>query len=311
VLKPNPNYWGPKPKNSGIVINYYSKSSTMKLALSKGEIDMAFRDFTPTELESLRKTKGVVVHEGNGVVIRYLVFNVTRPPFDKLAVRQALAYLMPRQTIASRVYHGSVQPLYSMVPAGLPGHTDIFKSVFGATPNVAKATEVLKAAGVTTPVPIDLWWTPTHYGDASADEFTEMQRALNASGLFKVTLKSAEWAQYSGALGKTYGAFQLGWFPDYVDAEDYTVPFFQTGNFTNNGYDSAKMTALINKEHAAKALPARLSVLKEIQALSAKDIPMIPYWQGKMIAVGRSNVKGLDSTLDAAFYMRFWLLSKS
>jgi peptide/nickel transport system substrate-binding protein len=311
VLKANPNYWGPKPKNSGIVINYYSKSSTMKLALAKGEIDMAFREFTPTELTSLRKTKGIVVHEGNGVVIRYLVFNVTRPPFDKLAVRQALAYLMPRQTIASRVYHGSVQPLYSMVPAGLPGHIDAFKSAYGASPNMAKAASTLKAAGVTTPVPVDIWWTPSHYGDASADEYTEIQRALNASGLFKVTLKSAEWAQYSGALGKTYGAFQLGWFPDYPDAEDYEVPFFQTGNFTNNGYTSAKMTALITKEHGAKTIEARLAAIKAIQVLSAKDVSMIPYWQGKMIAVSRSNIQGIDSTLDAAFYMRFWLLSKS
>jgi peptide/nickel transport system substrate-binding protein len=283
----------------------------MKLALAKGEIDMAFREFTPTELTSLRKTKGIVVHEGNGVVIRYLVFNVTRPPFDKLAVRQALAYLMPRQTIASRVYHGSVQPLYSMVPAGLPGHIDAFKSAYGASPNVGKAAAALKAAGVTTPVPVDIWWTPSHYGDASADEYTEIQRALNASGLFKVTLKSAEWAQYSGALGKTYGAFQLGWFPDYPDAEDYEVPFFQTGNFTNNGYTNAKMTALITKEHGAKTIEARLAAIRAIQVLSAKDVSMIPYWQGKMIAVSRSNIQGVNSTLDAAFYMRFWLLSKS
>jgi peptide/nickel transport system substrate-binding protein len=52
-------------------------------------------------------------------------------------------------------------------------------------------------------------------------------------------------------------------------------------------------------------------VLKQIQALSAKDVSTIPYWQGKMIAVSRSNIQGVDSTLDAAFYMRFWLLSKS
>src|SRR5919197_3183091 len=85
VFQPNPNYWGPKPKNSGLIINYYSKSSTMKLALQRGEIDMAFRDFTPTELASLRTTKGVTVHAGNGVVIRYLVFNVKRPPFNNMA----------------------------------------------------------------------------------------------------------------------------------------------------------------------------------------------------------------------------------
>jgi hypothetical protein len=30
-----------------------------------------------------------------------------------------------------------------------------------------------------------------------------------------------------------------------------------------------------------------------------------------MIAVSRSNIQGLNKTLDAAFYMRFWLLSKS
>ncbi len=75
---------------------------------------------------------------------------------------------------------------------------------------------------------LELWYTPTHYGDASADEYAEIQRALNGSGLFKVTLKSAEWAQYSDTLGKQYSAFQLGWFPDYVDAENYLLPFYPT-----------------------------------------------------------------------------------
>src|SRR5574337_47410 len=85
VFQPNPFYWGPKPKNGGLIINYYTKSSTMKLALQQGAIDMAFRDFTPVELGSLAKAKGIVVHKGNGVVIRYLVFNVTRAPFDNIA----------------------------------------------------------------------------------------------------------------------------------------------------------------------------------------------------------------------------------
>jgi peptide/nickel transport system substrate-binding protein len=311
VLAANPNYWGPKPKNDNLIINYYSKSSTMKLALQKGEIDMAFQTFTPTEYASLAKAKGITVHSGNGVVIRYLVFDVARPPFNNVAVRRAIAYLMPRQTIATRVYHGTVSPLYSQVPAGLPGHIDAFATTYGRTPNVAKARAVLKAAGVSTPVKTDIWWTPTHYGDASADEYAEIQRALNSSGLFKVTLKSAEWAQYSGALGRTYNAFQLGWFPDYPDAEDYTKPFFATGNFMNNGYSSKKMDALIQREYAARTPSARIAVLKQIQMLSAKDVPTVPYWQGKMIAVARDNVHGVNSTLDAAYLMRFWLISKS
>src|SRR5579885_1895511 len=115
---------------------------------------MAFQSFTPTELASLKKEKGIVVHSGHGVVIRYLVFNVARPPFNNLAVRKAIAYLMPRQDIATRVYHGTVEPLYSMVPAGLPGHIDAFKTLYGASPSVAKAKAVLAKAGVKTPLPI-------------------------------------------------------------------------------------------------------------------------------------------------------------
>jgi len=310
VLTPNKNYWGAKPKNGGVIIDYYSKSSTMKLDLQKGNIDMAFQTFTPTEISSLKKTKGVKVHSAPGVNIRYLVFNVKRPPFNNINVRRAIAYLMPRQTIAKRVWHNTVVPLYSMVPAGLPGHTNAYKTIYGAKPNLAKAKAAMKMAHVKKPLPITLWYTPTHYGDVSADEYIEIQRALNKSKLFKVSLSSAEWAQYSGEPGKRYNGFQLGWFPDYPDADDYTVSFYQPNSFYANGYDNKKMDKLIAKErsHTGKK---RIGYIKAMQTLAAKTLPTIPYWQGDMIAVGRSNVSGIPSTLDATYYMRFWLISKS
>jgi peptide/nickel transport system substrate-binding protein len=301
-----------KAKTPNLLINYYSKSSTMKLALQKGDLDMSFRDYTPTEYAALGHASGIKVYKGNGVVIRYLVLNVKQKPFDNPAVRKALAYLMPRQTIASRVYHGLVKPLYSMVPAGLPGHVDAFSELYGASPSTAKAKAVLQKAGVTTPVPITVWWTPTHYGDASADEYAEIQRALNGSGLFKVTLKSAEWATYSKTLGTQYPAFQLGWFPDYPDAEDYLLPFYGTkSNFTSNGYSNPKMDAILAKEKAARSTSARLAQVKQAQMLAAKDVPIIPYWQGAMLAVAHSGVNGIPATLDPTYIMRFWVLSKS
>jgi peptide/nickel transport system substrate-binding protein len=311
VFKSYSSYWGPKAKTENLIINYYTKSSTMKLALQRGEIDMVFREFTPTELQSLKTASGLKIHQGNGVSIRYMVLNVKRPPTNNIGVRKAIAYLMPRQTIATRVYHGLVTPLYSMVPAGMAGHTDAFATVYGRSPNVAKAKAALQAAGVQTPVPLTVWWTPSHYGDASADEYAEIQRALNASGLFKVTLKSAEWAQYSDALGRQYNAFQLGWFPDYPDPEDYLIPFYAKGNFTINEYTTPAMEALLTKEQGAKNNAARLGFVRQAQALAAKDVPTIPYWQGTMIAVSKTSVQGIDATLDPTYIMRFWNLTKS
>jgi len=311
VLQRNDDYWGPKAKNEGLIVRYYSKSSTMKLGLERGEIDMAFQTFTPTELGSLAENKSVKVYQGQGSVIRYLVMNVERPPFNNVAVRRAMAYLIPRQSVASRVYRGTVRPLFSMPPAGLPGHVDAFASRYGRVPSVAKAKAELTKAGIAMPMPIEVWWTPSHYGDASADEYAEIKRGLEKGGVFKVTLKSAEWAQYSDALGKNYNAFQLGWFPDYPDAENYVLSFYQKGNFSSNGYATPKMTALLKAEQAAKTTAKRLGIIKQIQRVAAADVPIIPVWQGNMIAAARPNVHGIPSTLDAAFIMRYWKLSKS
>ena len=123
----NQHYWGTKPKNGGLIIQYYDSSSTMKLALQNKTLDMAFQTFAPNEITAMKKNTSLTVHSGPGVVIRYLVFNVKRKPYNNINVRRAIAYLMPRQDIAKRVYHGTVSPLYSMVPKGLPGQTDAFK----------------------------------------------------------------------------------------------------------------------------------------------------------------------------------------
>jgi peptide/nickel transport system substrate-binding protein len=251
------------------------------------------------------------VYSGNGAVIRYLVLNVQREPFNNIAVRRALAYAFPRQSVAARVYRGDVKPLFSMPPAGLPGHTDAFATRYGRAPNLAAAKRALTNAGLTTPFPIELWWTPTHYGDASADEYAEIKRGLEKNGVFKVTLKSTEWAQYSDALGRQYNAFQLGWFPDYVDVENYVVPFYRSDTFLANGYKSTRMDNLIKASLAARNDDARFGIYRQIQRLAAEDAPIIPYWQADMIAVARSNVRGIPSTLDASFIMRYWKISKS
>ena len=95
------NYWSTPAKADNLIIRYYAKSSTMKLAIQRGEIDMSYQSFTPTEITSLQKQKGLRVYSGAGGRIRYLTMNVTRQPANNIAVRRAVAYLMPRQAIAS------------------------------------------------------------------------------------------------------------------------------------------------------------------------------------------------------------------
>ena len=158
MLERNEDFYGEAPKNERVIIQYFDKSSALKLAVENEEVDLAYRSLTPTEIEDLRAPTASRSSR-NGTEIRYMVFNVNLEPGKALAVRKAMAYLIDRQAIVDNVYNGTVEPLYSMVPRGLAGHTDNFKDVYGETPDKAKAQAALQAAGVQTPVNAEIWWT--------------------------------------------------------------------------------------------------------------------------------------------------------
>lgn len=316
ILEPNEHYTGTKKlANSKVLIQVYKDEASLKTAVESGDVQVAYRTLTPTLLADLKKngsSKGVKVVSGSGTGISYMVFNTNKPPFDKPEVRQAVAALLDRKAIASQVYNNTVEPLYSMVPKGLDGHIDVFKKKFGTKPDVAKAKQLLKKAGVKTPIKTQFWYNTEHYGEASSDMYAEIKRQLESSGLFKISLKSTAWEQYKKdyAAG-AYPAWQLGWYPDFPDPDNYLSPFYATKNFVGPGYgySSAKADALLKKEKSTTDKAKRDQLFKQIQKLGATDAPMIPIWQDTMIAAVQDGVTGVKKTFDPLYTFRFWLVS--
>jgi peptide/nickel transport system substrate-binding protein len=316
VLEANPEYAGDDPPdNDRAIVQYYDKSSALKLAVEEGSVDIAYRSLTPTEIEDLRGADGLQVVEGNGTEIRYLVFNLDLQPGqsdeEKLAVRRAVAYTIDRQAIAENVYEGTVDPLYSMVPQGLEFATEAFKDEYGETPDLDAARQELEDAGVDTPVDLEIWWTPSHYGPASGDEYAEIKRQLDESGLFNVTLESTEWNQYSeAAFTDKYPQYQLGWFPDFPDADNYTASFYLPDSFLNTHYENEEINRLIAEERESTDDAARAEAFDRIQQIGAEEAPAIPYFQAKQVAAVRDGVEGVEDTFDPSFIFRFWLITK-
>lgn len=316
VMEKNDSYQGADPaKNDRVIIQYFDKASALKLAVQNGDVDIAYRSLSPTDIDSLDGVEGVSVISGNGTEIRYLVFNTKLQPGDddaqKLAIRQAVAQVIDRQSIADNVYNGTVQPLYSMIPQGVEYANEAFADAYGDGPDVGAAKKTLADAGVDTPVPLEVWWTPSHYGAASGDEYAEIKRQLDESGLFDVTLKSTEWNQYStAAFTDKYPTYQLGWFPDYPDADDYTSPFYLPDSFLNIDYDNPEMNKLIGEEKSSADPQVRQQAFDRIQQIGAEDAPTIPIWQADQVAAVRNGVHGVEETFDPSFIFRFWLISK-
>jgi peptide/nickel transport system substrate-binding protein len=313
---PNPHYGGTDQlANSEFVVKYEQDATTLVSDEQQGSVNIAYRTLSPTQLDALKNSNGISLVQGKGIEIRYLTFNEKLMPgsttAQKLAIRQAAAEIVNRASIASNVYRGTVQPLYSIVPQGLAGATTALKTAYGAGPDVAKAKSTLSTAGVTTPVPITLWYNVNHYNDA--DLATELQRELNASGLFKVKLQTAEWATYSkAALSDQYAVFLFGWFPDYPDADDYTGPFFPCKTaFLNDHYCNPKVDSLIAGEEASTNQSTRVKDFAKMQTILAHDVPVVPLWQGGQVAAVGPGVTGVQSTLDPSYTFRFWLVGKS
>jgi peptide/nickel transport system substrate-binding protein len=311
-----------KPANTTVSTKYYANASNMKLDLEQGNIDVAYRSLSATDIASLRTNSKVTVHEGPGGETRYIVFNFNTMPYGaktseaseskSLAVRQAMADLIDRSAIATNVYKDTYTPLFGYVPSGLMGAGDQFKTLYGdgnGKADLAKAKSTLTAAGVTTPVTINLQYSPDHYGPSSGDEYALIKTQLETGGLFKVNLQSTEWVQYTkDRTNDVYPVYQLGWFPDYSDPDNYLTPFFVKDNFLANHYNNPTVQGLIAKQVSITDPTEREKVIQQIQELVAKDISTLPLLQGKQFAIAQTSVKGV--TLDASFKFRLAPLSK-
>jgi len=322
----NPDYKGllAEAKTETVNLKYYAESSNLKLDVQEGGIDVATRSLSSTDIEDLKGNDAVNVIEGPGGEIRYIVFNFNTQPFGAttadadpakaLAVRQAVADLIDRDELSTQVYKGTYTPLYSYVPAGLAGAVEPLLELYGdgeGAPDADKAAERLEAAGVTTPVELNLQYSNDHYGPSSADEYALIKDQLEATGLFTVNLQTTEWVQYSeDRTADVYPAYQLGWFPDYSDADNYLTPFFLTNNFLGNHYENQEVNDLILEQAVTPDVAARTALIEEIQEKEAADLSTVPYLQGAQVAVAGTDVEGVDTTLDASFKFRFAALSK-
>ncbi|WP_281155083.1 ABC transporter substrate-binding protein [Streptomyces sp. HYC2] len=300
-------------KNDAVTIRYFQDSSAMVKALRDKQIDVTYRGLGADDIISLqrRDAKGLQLVEGAGTDISYLVFNPKDPWSAKPAVRKAVAQIVDRAAIAHHVYEDTVDPLYSMVPKGLTGHTTGFFDEFG-DPSVAKARKILTDAGITEKVPLTFWYTTDRYGSETAKEFEELKRQLDDSGLFTITLKSRPWKTYVVGYQKgEYPVFGRGWFPDFPDADNFIAPFVGEQNALGTPYPEPQITGELLPLSRREA--DRANVVKQFeraQQILVDDARLLPLWQGKVYVGASDDISGGERALDPSTIMMMWELSR-
>ncbi|MFE9609251.1 ABC transporter substrate-binding protein [Streptomyces sp. NPDC006012] len=310
----NPGYKGSlKVSNEKVELRSFADPDAMGKALDKGDIDVMTRTMTPDQIRKLDagNDEHVSLVEMAGLGIRYLGFNTDAATVKDKAVRQAMAEVVNRAELVAKVYGDQAEPLYSLVPAGITGHSNSFFNKYGE-PDVNKAKSLLDKAGITTPVKLTLHYTTDHYGAATKQEFEILQKQLNGSGLFDVSLKGWPWSAFQSDERKgKYDVYGMGWFPDFPDPDSYLAPFLDKNNFLNSPYANQEIigTLIPDSRREADRLGAA-QTLTRIQDIVADEVPLLPLWQGKEYVAARDDITGAAYAINSASSLQLWELGR-
>jgi len=152
----DPNWWGNKSDYwkgrhnfDKILFRVITEQAVAAMAFKKGEIDsleptptMFLNDFVGDDFEKTHYRVSYTTEDGNGY--RYIGWNLKRPLFQSKELRLALAHLMPREEINSKMFNNLLTPAVSIFPAKSSMTDPSLKAV---PYDKKKASELLAQAG--------------------------------------------------------------------------------------------------------------------------------------------------------------------
>jgi peptide/nickel transport system substrate-binding protein len=316
-LEANPNYWNKDaglPKTDDVVIKFYADETALRLAIEAGDIDVAFRHITATDIEDLKDNPNVKVWQGKGAAIQYMIFQEdpvgTLPQLDDSRIRRALTACLDRQEVCDTVFLGQMSPLYSIIPTGMLGHTEAFQVLGDANYTFVRSELAALGYTETNKLEIELWYESSGHYPSSAEQASVYKSQFEASDVISVTLKSADWPSYREHRSEgTMQVYLYGWYPDYIDPDNYAFLYYAVWlnhHYIDRGEHYAEMKDAYDAARASSVESERISLYAEVDDYAVEDCPVVPIWQGAAWAVTKPNVKGVY--LDITQTWRIWLL---
>ncbi len=214
--------------------------------------------------------------------------NTTKPPFDDVRVRRALALAIDRREICEKITKSGEQPAHGIVPRSLAGYpgADFAHARDEATyeANLAKdldeAKRLLADAG---------------YGP-DGDEFPTFEILYNTDQTHKdvAEVLASRWARDLGLSVKTlnqewkvyldsqrtldYDVSRSAWIGDYLDANSFLDLWVTDGENNRTGWGDARYDALIAQAAREPNEARRLELLTEAEAILMEALPVIPLY---------------------------------
>jgi ABC-type transport system substrate-binding protein len=310
------------PHIDGIIFKIYGTSDAAILALKKGSIDMFWWSIQAGYLEDLKRQKDIQIFSNEKSGFYYLGFNVRKSPFNDIHLRHAVATLIDKDFIITRILQGLGSKMSSIVPPGnrfwhcpdMPHYGEGLSQ----KERIKKAYEIMRKAGYTWQVPpvnregkvvngkgivmpngqlmkkFTILTPPADYDPLRAMCGMIIQEWLGMLGIPAFAKPMAFGSLIQQVKGRhQFDSFILGYGRLDIDP-DWMRNFFHSSNdkargWNMSGYKNSDFDRIAEESANALDREKRQKLIWKMQKMILQDIPYIPLYNPNLIEAVRTD----------------------
>ncbi len=278
----NPNYWDAKNvKLEKITFYMVEESSTELMMFENGELDFGTNPPLP-EIDRLKQEGVLTISPYLGTY--YYMFNVTKPPFDNVLVRKALAAAIDRESIVTNVTKAGQLPATAYVPPGIPDAApgSDFREVGGTffePYEPEKAKQYLAEAGYPDGKGFPTFELLYNTSEAHKIIAEAIQQMWKETLGINCTLVNQEWKVYlDNRTSLNYQVARAGWIGDYTDPMTFIDMWVTGGGNNDTGWSNAQYDALVAKAKSTGDQTVRMQAMHDAEKILMDEMPIAPIY---------------------------------
>jgi oligopeptide transport system substrate-binding protein len=287
VMVKNPDYWdNENVKLDAIVaVSIEDNDTGLKMYLA-GETDW-IRGIPLAQLEVMKTRPD---YYAMPILATYFYrFNITKPPFNDLKVRQAFNLAVDKEALVQYVTKAGQIPAGTFVPPNIPG----YNAPGGAGFNPDEAKRLLAGAGFPDGdgfPRVELLYNTSEGHRKIAEVLQEMwKKTLGV----EIELVNKEWKVYLKDVSTlNYSISRAGWVGDYADPDTFLNMFVTGGGNNNTGWADPVYDELIKRAAETTDQAKRMEIFKEAESILLKEMPVLPIYFYVNTGLIRPKVKG-------------------
>ncbi len=292
-------YYSDLPSIPVVHERFFAEPMALVAALQAGEIHMAFGDFSFSMLQSLLNDPNLVISFPEEFALTQLAFNVSRPPFDSVQLRRAIASALNRKELNELSSGGMNKPRYGIVPPAWSCYVDAF-----GEQDLDSSIQRLMGVGYHegNPLRFTLACDPAH-----AHVATILKQCFANTGMIETEVlvlqhpelvRLCAQGEIDAVIATSYPAYQH---PDaflspwLVESTDFLGIHL---NRSTNAYDEDmynRFVALLDEGRQELDGEERTGIYQEVQYLLAESAILVPLFSNltRQVAVSVSGLSGI------------------